>query len=183
MKPLLLIFFIVLTGCSQLSPDLMSSPRTKWKAVTSIELMQPLPLHVDFSRSFIQDGRAISARELRRRKPWCQFRLYEPAEALRSEREIKPGLFQVTRAFRENGHSQVSGLSVFIGIGVSTGSGIRYATEPDSTTLSNVMDLHSDAQPQVIEFKCSVLNKPEFYNYVTFDGMLETLGSIVKFNF
>jgi hypothetical protein len=140
-----------------------------------IELNQPISVYPGYSRSFIQFGKPVKSREVSQRYPWCQFRLYEPPAALEAERRIQPDKFLVTQSNRR--------FEIVATRPQLLASSILWLNilddAPSDQNLSSIMKLQSKRQPQVVEFKCSVLTEPQIYNHVTINEMQQALGEVV----
>ncbi len=165
----------IFTGCQTYNGSIDRNRPTYTPPVDSIiELHQPLSVYPGYSRSFIQFGKALKASELNQRYPWCQFRLYEPASALETERSIQPDRFLVTQSNRrmENVASNPRVLASSILL-------INMLDDdPSDQYLSSIMRIQSETQPQVFEFKCSIYTEPRIYNYVTINEMQQALGDV-----
>lgn len=169
----------LISGCQTYSDAYDRNLPTHTPAVGSIiELHQPLSVYPGYSRSFIQFGKALKANEVNHRYPWCQFRLYEPASALDSERIINADRFVVIQSNKrmENIASNPPMLASSILLLDMLDD------DPSDQYLSSIMRIQSETQPQVFEFKCSIFTEPRIYNYATIPQMQQTLGSLVTIN-
>jgi hypothetical protein len=167
-----LLPFIVLTGCQSLNAPTQIPPTG-----SIIELTQPISVYPGYSRSFIQSGKAVKSAELNRRYPWCQFRLYEPPAALETERSIQPDRFVVTNSYKMYESvaaipTQITSTMLFPNIMENDG--------PSAQDLSTIMKIESSAQPQVVEFKCSIFTDPVANKFLTINEMRSALGNVVK---
>ena len=113
-----------------------------------------------------------------KRRPWCQFRQYEPPEALQQERTIQPGQFDVSRSYRK--HTAAVDRPIMVASSVIVA--FDYDRGPSSRILSNILELSSTTQPQVVEFMCGIFIEPAPDRYVTFSEMQAVVGDLVKFN-
>lgn len=140
-----------------------------------IELNQPINVYSGYSRSFIQFGEAVKSREVNQRYPWCQFRLYEPPEALETKRSILADKFLVTQSNRRfeivASRPQLLASSMLLFNMLDD--------DPSDQNLSSIMKIQSEKQPQVVEFKCSIFTEPQINNYLSISEMQQALGDIV----
>ncbi len=175
----LIIPVVLLVAACQTSPSTMAqSDRLKWRTIDSLQLQVTLPVHIGYSRAFIQDGRSLRESLVDKRRPWCQFRQYEPPEALQQERTIEPGQFDVTRTY----HSNTAAIDQPVMVASSVVIAFDYDRGPSSRILSNILELSSAQQPQVVEFMCGIFTEPAPERYVTFSEMRAVVGDLVTFN-
>jgi hypothetical protein len=171
-----LLLVIPLIGCQTSNgPIDRNSPAHIPPAGSIIELQQPLRVYPGYSRSFIQFGKAVKSNELNRRYPWCQFRLYEPPQALEAERNIQPDQFLVTQSNRR--------FEVVASTPQLLASSILWLNmlddDPSDQNLSSIMKIQSEKQPQVVEFKCSILTEPQIFNYLSINEMQQAIGDLI----
>ena len=172
----LLLLSIILSGCQTTQgPIARDSPTQSPPPGSVIELHQSIPVYPGYSRSFIQFGKSVKANEMNRRYPWCQFRLYEPPQALQTERSIEADSFLVTQSNRR--FEMVASTPQMLAS--STLWFNMLDDDPSDQDLSSVMQIQSAKQPQVVEFKCSIFSEPQILNYVTINEMQQALGDLV----
>ncbi len=174
------LFFILsialLTGCQSFQGPLdKNNPTYLVPPGSMLELNQPLAVYPGYSRSFIQGGQSVKFNEVNQRYPWCQFRLYEPPEALETKRQIQPDRFLVIRSYRVPEPSAAVPRLLASSLLISN---ILRDDRPD-LDLSSIMQISSKQQPQVIEFKCSIFADPVTDDYVTINEMQQALGDVV----
>lgn len=180
MKIISFVFWLslvaVLSACQTYSTTVdKDSPSYTPPVGSIIELNQPISVYPGYSRSFIQFGIAVKSREVNQRYPWCQFRLYEPPEALETERSIQPDDFLVTQSNRR--FEIVASRPQLLATSILWLNMLDDA--PSDQNLSSIMKIQSEKQPRVVEFKCSILTEPQIYNHVTINEMQQALGEVV----
>jgi len=169
----------LIAGC-QTYPVSYDAPYSIPPVGTIIQLNQALTVLPGTSRSFIQYAKPQVYSAVNQRAPWCQFSLYEPPQALRTERTILPDQFTVVRSYQAS--DTVTSLP-FVFSSSALESNFFNGSGPSSQTLSTVMKLKSEKQPHVVELKCAVFDDPFSYNYVSVSQIQRTLGDIVTLKF
>ncbi len=166
----------LLSGCQTYNTSIdRDSPSYTLPVGSIIELNQPINVYPGYSRSFIQFGKSLKSNELNRRYPWCQFRLYEPPEALETERSIQADTFLVTQSNRR--FEMVASRTQLL---ASSKLWLNMLDDdPSDQNLSSIMKIKSEKQPQVVEFKCSIFTEPQLYNYLSINEMQQALGDVI----
>jgi hypothetical protein len=173
-----LLLLSLLTGCQSVQgPVDRDDPNHTPPVGSVIELTRPISVYPDYSRSFIQYGKAVSAQQLNRRYPWCQFRLYEPPAALQSERTIQPDKFAVTQSYTSYASAAVLSNPIAASVVIP---GMLGNDGPPDLDFSTIMKIVSAQQPQVVEFKCSIFSEPQVHEFLSINEMQQALGDVVK---
>ena len=171
-----LLSLVLITGCQSMTgPIDRNNPTHVPPPGTLVELHRAVPVYPGYSRSFFQSGKPAKFSEINQRYPWCQFRLYEPPEALNSERSIQPDRFLVTEAYRIPELAVAAPrllASSFLSLSI-------FDDDRSDLNLSSVMKITSSKQPQVVEFKCSIFADPVINDYVTINEMQQAIGDTV----
>ena len=181
----LLIFLaisILITGCQSMSePVDFSHPKSKPAVGTIVQLNETLIFEQGTSRAYIQNGKAKVFKEVDDRAPWCQFSRYEPRAALETERTAVPDSFTVTKSSQRMELVSAKPFPV-LAANVIIPSMLE-SDGQNAVTLSTIMKIKSDKQPEIAEFKCAVFNDPFVENFVSVDEILKTLGNVVTLKF
>jgi len=171
----LLIFLaisILITGCQSLSePVDFSHPKSKPPVGTIVQLNETLIFEQGTSRAYIQNGKAKVFKEVDDRAPWCQF----------TERTAVPDSFTVTKSSQRMELVSAKPFPV-LAANVIIPSMLE-SDGQNAVTLSTIMKIKSDKQPEIAEFKCAVFNDPFVENFVSVDEILKTLGNVVTLKF
>lgn len=139
---------------------------------TVVELLQPLVFSPGSSRAYIQDGEAKTIGGFDRFKPWCQFYLYEPQEAMKVSRTIQPDQFTIVRS----GQGISFALTNPVNVVSNSTSYLMASDNAGPQILTTTMRLNSEKQPQVQDLKCSTTNGARRDNYVSVNQIRKTLG-------
>ena len=139
---------------------------------TIVELNQNLEFSRGVSRSYIQYGEALGSHgKYNSYKPWCQFYLYESQAMMKERRTIKADRFSVVKSYQNISYVLSNPVKLaFIGAGFGDGGEVR--------PLVTTMILHSEAQPQVRELRCSKTDNPFYSNFVSVNQIIEVLGNV-----
>lgn len=169
-----LLALVTLPSCqTQYETLSLDSPQSEIPVGSRIELHQPLNLYPGYSRSFIQSGHSEPFSNIDQRLPFCQFIRYEPPKALETLRVISPDEFRVTQS------DQTTETGMFaLSILVSTGSsGIK---QTEDQLLSSTLTITSEKQPDIVSLKCSILDQPDLWNFVSVNQIKVVLGDIAS---
>ncbi len=179
MKILLLFVLPLLVACQSIGkPIPYDSPRSVPPVESVFELHRSLIVSRGTSRTYIQFGAAKNYKAVNVHEPWCQFRLYEPREALKEERIIHPDRFRVVRSSQSA--EWVAAYPI-----VLASSSMLFPREfrhddPGPQTLATIMKLQSDSQPHVFELQCAIFDDPRSNNFVSVKQIQQTLGGLVS---
>lgn len=146
---------------------------------TVLELRQPLVFSPGSSRAYIQDGEAKPINGFDHFRPWCQFYLYEPQEAMKVTRTIEPDQFTVVRSGQGVSFALANPVNV-------AGNGTSYlmaSDEAGAQKLTTTIKLNSEKQPQLQDLKCSTTNDARRDNFVSVNQILATLGGYARLHF
>lgn len=144
---------------------------------SQVVVRQPIDIAAGYAHAVIQDGKSVTPSALRRYEPFCEI---EVNDVLQRDQQVGPGDFAITRVIRQQqqvglvptnryaGRDEPLRLAgVGFGIGVGSGGGFGWslgigipigANDRESGPLVfNLvsMRLHSAAQPNVRELRCS----------------------------
>ncbi len=174
-----LLPLFLLSACASLN---MESEQARLKRLVSpgtiIELHEPLTVPMDYSRTFIQDGKSVISRELEVRSPYCQFYRFETQQELQTVRVIQPDRFSVIGTSTRMHLASVDPNMLSMGRSMSVVRP-RYENFLSESTLQTIIKIKSEKQPAVVELTCMIFSFPHQKNYVTFDEIIETLGDLV----
>lgn len=118
------------------------------------------------ARLYIQDGRAMPRGDVKVQRPYCQFFLIRSQSEMGTSFVIRTEVFTVTRTYRQRDMAWAMGLQ-FAGLG-------------SNATLTTIMELSSDTQPEVRELRCMRWGTINMDGYLTIAEMQTTLGGLVK---
>ncbi len=179
---ILIIFALLLPGgCQLLNSQVdFDSPNSKPPVGTILKLNQPLSFYPGSSRSYIQDGRAKTFKDIDERSPWCQFYRYEPPAALQTVRTVEPDSFRVISSTQS---MELVGIHPELKFTAGLILPDMYDDDTHEKTLSTVMKVKSEKQPEIVEFKCAVFNDPFRQNFVSVHQIQQTLGEVVTMLF
>ncbi|MCK5662138.1 MAG: hypothetical protein KAI17_01560 [Thiotrichaceae bacterium] len=173
---------ILITGCQSLSePVDFSHPKSKPPVGTVVQLNETLIFEQGTSRTYIQNGKAKSFKEVDDRAPWCQFSRYEPRAALKTERSAVPDRFTITSSSQRMEMVSAKPFPI-LAANVIIPSMLDNDGQ-NAQTLATIMKIKSDQQPEIAEFKCAVFNDPYMENFVSVNQIIDTLGNVVTLKF
>lgn len=161
---------LILAGCA--STVHYSSPDATPLVGGTIQLKQELSARAG-ARIYIQYGRVMGWTELTVLEPYCQFYVLRTAQELRQPLVIKPDTFVIERVFRKIDLTAVEGLQLALGA-------IWYLHDLSQRTMSTYIELSSDAQPNVLRLICSRWADPVYWNHVSIEEIIDTLGEIAE---
>ncbi|MBI1422407.1 MAG: hypothetical protein GC149_03000 [Gammaproteobacteria bacterium] len=170
---LLLMSFLMLAACAA-GPFPVTSPYYQIPAGSKLVLKQKLVIPPNESRVYIQYGKVISAKEKDNFEVNCYFLSWD---VLNTSQEIKPDTFVVIKSTQNDKYvkRQTRTQLAMRGMGVVADSDSPYALE-----YSTEMVIHSDRQPRIRRFTCSVYEQPTDTRQLTVAEMQRALGKIVE---
>ena len=141
---------VVLSGCAGLAPD--REPEDLWyvtlKPGSRVEVQRVLTAPSG-ARISLQNGRLLLRGDIVEWRQYCQFRVRRPQDQMSEPLRIEPDTFVVQRTYRRIDHVWEEGA--------------RYAfvdedfvNSPSPRTMATYMELHSDAQPDVMHLDAAV---------------------------
>lgn len=155
-------FFAIalLTGCAT-----TGSPTFLPPAGTEIRVTQELSVRGG-SRLHIQNGEVLARRDIGVLNPYCVFRMSRTGEEQNTPLVIEPGVFTVTRSFQE--------------LDFAWAEGLQFASRISNRSMTTIMELSSDTQPEVRQLNCIRWGDRRLDGYVTIPEMQATLGGLVS---
>ena len=171
---ILCIAAVGIIGCAAKGTPNYSSPYTKPRAGTVVQLKQELSVR-NGVRIYLQDGYQLSWIELEKQEPYCQFYVHRSREELRQPLTIEPDTFVVEYVFRRKDSVAVEGMQV-----ASEGEDVGGPWRAQRT-MSTYMELSSEKQPKVTTLICAQWQDPYERNHVSVDEIIRSLGEIAEF--
>ena len=165
------LLMLVLIGCS--STAYYSSPYMTPLIGATIRLNQELSARAG-ARIYVQYGRVMSWSKLTIQEPYCQFYVLRTSEELRQPLNIEPDAFRIKQVFRRKDLTAVKGVQLAF-------RGIRHQQDLSPRTMSTYMELSSMLQPNVTRLICSRWADPVFWEHVSIEEIIETLGELARF--
>ena len=157
-----LLFTSALAGCASMG----GKPIYTLPEGSSIKLNQEITARSG-KRVFMQDGQALSRSDVTITNPYCLFSLDYVNQDTRDVVSIKPDTFTVTKAYRQRDYVLADG--------------VQYAGRAGSDrTLSTVMEISSENQPEVTQLICSRWGMISDDGWVTITEMQTTLSGLVE---
>lgn len=172
------VFFLILvfiTACATSGPYPASSPYFNIPAGTLLHLQQSLTIPPNTGRVYIQYGKVISNKEKQQYYAHCWFLSHK---VLDTAQTINPDTFVVTGSQKlEDVIQQESIYRLASLITVRRSYSNTSITALEYTTRLNI---HSDKQPDIIQFLCSYWEDPLDAKHLTIAEMQKALGDIVR---
>ena len=125
------------------------------------------------TRIYLQYGYQMRFAEVSKLDPYCQFYVYRSSEELRKPLTIAADTFVVHRVYRQR--ESVSTGTIHLAATGRTNRG------PSERTMSTIMELLSEKQPEVTRLVCSRWADPYPMNHVSIDEIVQSLGEIAEF--
>lgn len=165
-----------LAGCAGLSSS--SGPEDNWyvslEPGSRVEVTQPVTASTGARVSF-QGGALVRRRDIVQWRPYCQFRVRRPAGRMSEPLTIEPDTFTVQRTYR----SEDSWASRPVQYASSV-LDEDFRRSPSQRTMATYIELHSDAQPEVMYLRCARWADPYSHNHVSISDIREALGDRVR---
>ncbi len=153
--------FVLLGGCASTGENPTFFPPVGSKVIVNQELNAR-----SGSRLLIQNGQVLQRRDVGVVDPYCQFVLRRARDEMKNPIVIQPDTFTITRTFRQKDYSWATGQQV--------------AEIRSNVTMTTIMELSSDQQPEVNRLLCMRWGSPRLDRFVTIDEMKSTLSPQVE---
>ena len=163
-KPYFLVLLLstLLAGCAATG----GKPIYTLPAGSKVKLNQEITA-TGGRRIFIQGGQTMERRDVTVTNPYCLFSLDRANQDTSDAISIKPDTFTVNKAYRQRDYVLADG--------------VQYAGRAGSDrTLSTVMEISSNNQPEVTQMICSRWGMISDDGWVTIAEMQTTLRELVE---
>ena len=173
MKWILILFIIfTLTACESLLVD--GTPFVEAPLNSRLVLKQELEIPSGQVAVYIQDGKIVTAKGVRVRRPNCKFEIRTIEDRVR---KVMPDEFRIIRYFLDRNF--VSSGAVML---ASVGMVFADSGGATAEVYTTEMFLHSENQPDVLRLSCEHWEDPADGTYLTLDEIKQALGQVIKFN-
>lgn len=166
----IVVLLYLLSGCAGVAVN-TQQPGFLVPAGTRVQVSEDLELR-NGARISIQEGRILEFSQVQIMRPYCQFKVIRPPQEMRDPLVIKQGDFYVTQSYRRFNYAALDRLDVAISF-----------LDDENRTLSTVMELSSDDQPNVDVLVCARWGTMRLDGYLTLEEIRAALGKVVRLEF
>jgi hypothetical protein len=185
MKKSLFAFALMIcfTGCSSVYlsslPD-ENSPLFRVPVGSKVILAKTVEVPAGQNEVYFQNGKTMVWYKVDIYRPYCALKVYTQRE---TPQVIQPDAFTVKKSSQQTFFKQVRTPDdgpVIQPVGFNQTADLDQGGNMEYEVVADVMELHSDRQPQVTSLLCTDWGLPRTESHITLKKMRQALGAFIK---